>query len=111
MPIPSSRPSFNKLLAARMKLKAEERSAAAAQKAADVVASGGPSTALGEDSEKEARCLAERGAAAHGSDVGPDAEAMSARPFAADCANDALREEVRKLYAAIFKKQAPREGA
>ena len=31
-------------------------------------------------------------------------------PFAADCANAALREEVKKLYAAIFKKVAVKEG-
>ena len=32
-------------------------------------------------------------------------------PFAADCANAALRDEVKKLYAAIFKKVSPKEGA
>ena len=32
-------------------------------------------------------------------------------PFAADCANAALREEVRKIYTAIFKKVAAKEGA
>ena len=31
-------------------------------------------------------------------------------PFAADCANAALRDEVKKLYAAIFKKVAAKEG-
>ena len=31
-------------------------------------------------------------------------------PFAADCANAALRDEVKKIYAAIFKKVAAKEG-
>ena len=31
-------------------------------------------------------------------------------PFAADCANAALRDEVKKLYAAISKRIAPKEG-
>ena len=30
--------------------------------------------------------------------------------FAADCANAALKEETKKLYAAIFKGQAAKEG-
>ena len=32
-------------------------------------------------------------------------------PFAADCANSALKEEVKKLYAAIFKGNGSKEGA
>ena len=31
-------------------------------------------------------------------------------PFAADCANSALREEVKKVYVAIDKMEAPSEG-
>ena len=31
-------------------------------------------------------------------------------PHAADCANATLKAEVKKLYAAIFKKLAPKEG-
>ena len=37
-------------------------------------------------------------------------DAVVLGPFAADCANAALREEVKKLYTAIFKKVAVKEG-
>ena len=40
----------------------------------------------------------------------PSSAPAALGPFAADCANTALREEVKKIYAAIFKKLAAKEG-
>ena len=40
----------------------------------------------------------------------PSSAPAALGPFAADCANAALRDEVRKIYAAIFKKVAAKEG-
>ena len=35
---------------------------------------------------------------------------MTVGSFATDCANAALRDEVKRLYASIFKKVASKEG-
>ena len=40
----------------------------------------------------------------------PPAAPPELGPFAADCANAGLKEEVKKLYAAMLKKMATKEG-